>query len=881
MGKATGSVITVTFFCALGWACIGPAIGADEDAQAPYEEGAAAPVPSSSPAGGGSSDASDPAGAQGEGSTGEAQAQPASDRRGVNVGRYDTVSLNVQETSLTQVLQLLSTQGRRNIIPSPKVSGTVTANLYDVTFHEALDAILQQNGAGYIEKGNFIYVYTQEELQQIRQEQRTVQHRVFELDYITANDASTFVTPLLSQAGSIAVSGEVGGGFEPDSSDGGANSYANAETMVVRDYPENLEEIATVLEKLDTRPQQVLVEATILQADLTEDLAFGVDVSVLGDIGLDDVASGGQSSLFDAVGDMISGDIREPGATAGQTTVGNVGSGRGGVKVGVLSDNVQVFFRALDEITDTTVLAHPKILALNRQRAEVHVGERVAYLSTTATSTATTQTVDFLETGTNLALRPFVSSDGMIRLELKPSISSADARDITAGNTVVTLPDETSQELTTNVMVRDGQTVVLGGLFKEDTTVSRRQVPGLGDIPIVGNAFRGQDDTVRRSEVIFLITPHIVKDRALARAGAGAKDEIERIREGSREALLPWSNTKLASSYLRDALRQLKAGNREKALWEVDMALDLHPRMNEALRLKERLMGYQVYEPGGSLLDETVDAMIQDQTGRRPRPRRPVDPDPEPVRMRPAPLQPSDHLPSDENEADNSADGDETDGAEEAEGSASAEQSGSADAAATEDEPQAEGEPAEEQADPQPEQQRAEARSSARSGSASPQRDDSREAGASDAAVEKSSYSRQQELREKENGLAPESRRSINSAIDRYFGNVEPTAGTGRPSSSRSETADSADESPSSEEESAETDAEAESSEDAAEAEEDSEPEGNSESDERESEEGSTEEGSAEDTDSEDTDSEDAESEDAESEEAESDPLLEEFGGGK
>jgi type II secretory pathway component HofQ len=101
---------------------------------------------------------------------------------GVRVSEYGRVDIAVQDTDLVQVLEMLSIQGRKNIIASPNVSATVSANLYDVTFYEALDAILRVNGYGYIEEGNFIYVYTQGELEQIGR----TESRIFDLDYLSA-----------------------------------------------------------------------------------------------------------------------------------------------------------------------------------------------------------------------------------------------------------------------------------------------------------------------------------------------------------------------------------------------------------------------------------------------------------------------------------------------------------------------------------------------------------------------------------------------------------------------------------------------------------------------------------------------------------------------
>jgi len=547
--------------------------------------------------------------------------------KGVEVSDFDTVSLNVQDADLAQVLQLLSIQGQRNIVPSPAVDGKVTANLYDVTFEQALQAILQQNGAGYVEKGKFIYVYTQDELRKIQQAERQVTHKVYRLNYITAADASTFVTPLLSSAGSIAVSGEAPPGFQPSLSDNGANSFAHSDTLVVRDYEENIKAIRKVLDQIDTRPKQVLVEATILKADVTDATAFGVDFSILTNVALDAF-----TNPFSAVDELVDGSqTSSSGIGAIESTGGSI-IDQSSVRVGVVTNNVAAFVTALDSVTDTTIVANPKILALNRQKADVLVGEKIGYLSTTATATATTQTVEFLDVGTQLTVRPFVSDEGYIRLELKPQISSSRIRDVTpdSSGAAVTIPDEITQELTTNVMVRDGQTIVLGGLFKEETQISRSQIPYLGDIPVAGAAFKGRDDQTSRSEVIFLITPHIVRDKSLAAAGDAVAEGAEMIRLGAREGLLPWSRTKMTAAHLRDALKALENNDTDTALWEVDMALFLDPTKPEALRLREKLTGKRAYWPGSSLLDDAVNLMVERTTGEPVQRARPMVPDPRP-----------------------------------------------------------------------------------------------------------------------------------------------------------------------------------------------------------------------------------------------------------
>ena len=545
----------------------------------------------------------------------DADAQPAGDAvpqdvtealpegQSVNVGSFGAIDLHVKDLDLTKVLQLLSIQSQRNIIASRNVSGKVSADLYEVDFYQALDAILHSNGYGYQEKGQFIYVYTAQELEALEEAQRELSHQVVRLNYINAADASTFVSPLLSKNGSLSVSGDASSGMQPTVSDNGANSFAHADTLIIRDYQENVDEIMAVLSELDVRPKQVLVEATILQAKLTEQNAFGVDFAIFSDLDV-----GGLTNPLQAVESMITGepDVISPSSGALTSTPGNVAAGPGSVKIGYLGNDAAVFVRALDSVTDTTLLATPKVLVLNRQKAELLVGRQLGYLSSTATETSTTQTVEFLDVGTQLTLRPFVSSDNMVRLELRPEVSDGNTR--TESGFVI--PDKETQTLTTNVIVGSGQTVVLGGLFTEDTTVGRRQVPGLGEVPLVGNAFKGQDDTIDRNEIIFLVKPTIMKDQSLYALGESAEDEIRTAVLGARRGLLPWSRSKLTATQMRNAMKHLDRGNTDKALWSVNLALYLNPTMPEALELKEEITGEQFYYHDFSMLQDAIDSTI-------------------------------------------------------------------------------------------------------------------------------------------------------------------------------------------------------------------------------------------------------------------------------
>ena len=523
----------------------------------------------------------------------------------VEVGSFGQIDLHVKDLPLTKVLQLLSIQSRRNIVASREVSGKISADLYGVGFYEALNAILTTNGFGYEEKGNFIYVYTQQEIAARQEAQREIKTKVVRLNYITAADASAFVQPMLSSAGSISVSGEAADGMQPSLSDAGSNSYAHAERLVIHDYAENIEKIMSVVEQLDKRPKQVQIEATILQAELSEENAFGVDFALFTDLDVQDFTT--PLGSVDELIDNTPSAGTSGGGGAGTPTTGTEADPT--LKLGFLGSDAAVFIEALDTVTDTTVLARPQMLVLNRQRAELLVGGRVGFLSTTATDVSETQTVEFIETGTQLTVRPFVSDDGFVRLELRPTVTDATLREVSD----TTIPDQTTQELTTNVMVRSGQTVVLGGLFKENTDVNRRQIPGVAEVPLLGDAFKGQSDTVSRSEVIFMIKPTIRKDEKLYAQARKAKADIELTRVGARDGLLPWANDRLTQSHMKKAYQYLRQGNEKKALWHTNLALHINPTLIEALRLKERISGKGTMVRDRGILEHAVDSMINEQ----------------------------------------------------------------------------------------------------------------------------------------------------------------------------------------------------------------------------------------------------------------------------
>ncbi len=546
---------------------------------------------------------------------GKGAAKPA-DKQKVTVSDQMTVDMSVKDENVSAVLEMLAVQTRKNIIASKSVTGKVSADLFGVTFFEALDAILNVNGFAYQEQGNFIYVYTQAEMEQIKKMLKPRVAKVFRMNYLTAPDAAEFVKPMLSAGGEIKHNNKTEAFNISDSTPTGKDDFALAATLVVIDFEENIRAVEQLLVELDVKPAQVLVEATVLSASVQEDNAFGVDFSIIGDLSFKDFANATLGGPFGIVDSLRKQPSNVGTGNAVTSDVGGTGQ-TGGFKVGIVGDNVSVFIRALDAVTNTTVLANPKILALNRQVSRVLVGQRIGYLSTTATETSTTQTVQFLDTGVQLYVRPFINaSKNEVRMELRPQFSKATPKNVPGPNgSQIIIPDEDKQEITTNVIVPDGMTVVLGGLFREDVSSGRSQVPFVGDIPLIGSAFRGQTDATKRSEIIFLLTPRIVTDPAMAAVGEKAVEQVERVRAGSRQGQLIFGRDRMTASLNMEAEQAARAGDAAKAQWLIERSLALNPSQPEVYRLREKITGQAEVWPSRSIFQDIIDKDVAARIG--------------------------------------------------------------------------------------------------------------------------------------------------------------------------------------------------------------------------------------------------------------------------
>lgn len=509
-----------------------------------------------------------------------------------------------EDATIKESLRALAAKCQKNIVPSSKVDGPVgVTRLYNVTFEQALEAILG-NDFRYEQKGDVIKVYTAEEFKKIKEDPARMGYKVFTLYYISAAEAKKLVTPIVSTPnGKIETTSAAATDFPTGASisttSGGGDSAAMNDTIVVYDYPEKLEQIAAVLKEMDVRPRQVLIEATILAVTLTEDSQFGIDWQTLHG------AITGVSTITKTTSDFF--------GVSGTDQVKLTG----GLKIGFAHENIGAFIKAVETVSNVTILANPKILAVNKQLGQVYIGKKYGYESQTTANVSgfATSSVSFLDTGTKLSFRPYIGNDGYIRMDIHPKDSSGSLRT----SQTATIPDETSAELVTNILVKDGQTVVIGGLFRDKITSNRSQVPLLGNLPILGVAFRGTADQVERQEVMVLLTPHIIEEPGQTDGHARAED-VRRIREGAKLGMQGIARPRLAENCYAKAAKHYVDGDIESALSNLKLALMLRPTYLEALRLQERIIAEtdpEELKRIGSVIEHTIDSQQAPNWQRR------------------------------------------------------------------------------------------------------------------------------------------------------------------------------------------------------------------------------------------------------------------------
>jgi type IV pilus assembly protein PilQ len=430
----------------------------------------------------------------------------------------ERLTLNFQEIETRAVLQLLADASGQNIVVSDSVTGNVTLRLQNVPWDQALDIVLRTKGLDKRKQDNVIIVAPQEELASREkadlaakkdiQELAPLRSEYLQVNYAKAKDMESLIKSqggtLLSSRGNVAVDDRTN-------------------TLLLQDTADRLADIRRLVATLDIPVRQVLIEAriVIVNDDFKRDLGARVGYTTAQANGNGIWTTSGTAAATDtAIGSALANQaatgssfpVQVPtGATAPQRYNVNlpVPSPAGSFALGILGSNyiVDLELSAAQAETRAEVISSPRVITANQKEATIEQGTEIPYQQS-ASSGATT--ISFKKAVLSLKVTPQITPDNRIILDLdvrKDSIGT-----ITVASGGVNVPSIDTKEITTQVLVNDGQTVVLGGVLETNHRDDRTKVPLLGDIPILGVLFQEQSKTNNKDELLIFVTPKIVRE---------------------------------------------------------------------------------------------------------------------------------------------------------------------------------------------------------------------------------------------------------------------------------------------------------------------------------------------------------------------------------
>lgn len=420
------------------------------------------------------------------------------------------IDLDLKDADIHNVLRLLADVGRVNIITADNVQGSVTIRMRNVPWDQALDVVLQTKGLGMVRQGNMIRVAPLSDLEREREmelERRKqevqlapLETRLIPISYADANDIRDRAQPMLSGRGTIAVDDRTN-------------------MMIVRDVAGNLNQIESLVRSLDTQTPQVLVEARIVEA--TSRYLHDVGIQWGGDATFSPATGNPTGLAFPSAVGVAGGASDAQTPTAGlspfTSNVANpnfavnlpavVGTGSGGalgLTFGSIDNTINLAVRlsAAESSGMLRILSSPRVLTLDNKVARIAQGTLIPFSQVSAQGVQTT----FQEAKLQLLVQPHVTADGSVSLNVKINRDEPDFNQTSARGD----PTILKREAETTLLVMDGHTAVIGGIFTRNTGRNLDQVPFFGDIPLLGLLFQRRRASDSRSELVIFITPRIV-----------------------------------------------------------------------------------------------------------------------------------------------------------------------------------------------------------------------------------------------------------------------------------------------------------------------------------------------------------------------------------
>jgi len=440
----------------------------------------------------------------------------------------EPLSMEFQDVEIRSVLDILAQFTEMNVVASDSVAGNITLRLINVPWDQALDIILKSKNLGKRENGNVILVAPSTELaeqeareleaQQAVQSYAPLRTEYIRLSYAKAQDVLTLISQGSGASNNnSSLSNRVDDNNTLLSSRGTVTIDERTNTLIIKDVADSIENIHKLISKIDIPVRQVMIEARIVSATDTFSKEIGVSWGILSSGAATNrnlLVGGSNQTLadlkdFDIETTTINGqtvsypsyDITSPDNLNVDLGIDNAA---GSIAFGLLNISdymLDLELSALQADNRGEVISTPKVLTADKQTAKVSSGTQIPYQEASASGATTTS---FREAALSLEATPNITPDGKIGLQLL----------ITNGTPVFTngIVAINEDSISTNVTIEDGQTVVLGGIFRNRTNNNVDKVPFLGDLPYIGRAFRRDVRNNNKEELLIFITPKLIND---------------------------------------------------------------------------------------------------------------------------------------------------------------------------------------------------------------------------------------------------------------------------------------------------------------------------------------------------------------------------------
>ena len=420
------------------------------------------------------------------------------------------IDIDLKDADIHNVLRLLADTGHVNVVTADDVSGTITIRMRNVPWDQVLDVVLQAKGLGMVRQGNLVRVAPLSQLQKERELKLAAQKQEYELtpletrlipiSYAQAEDLQGRAKELLSPRGSLAVD-------------------ERTNVLIARDISSNLNYIEELVRSLDTQTAQVLIEARVVEATSSYNRDIGIQWG--GDVTFGPATANPTGVAFPSSLTAAGGNYDNNTPTAGVSpftrTVATpnfavnlpaaVGTGAGGaigMSFGSIDNalNLSVRLSAAESAGLVRIVSAPRVMVLDNKEARINQGTLIPYAQVSALGVQTT----FQEAKLQLLVKPHVTADGSVSMHVKVNRDEPNFNQ-TAPNGAPTI---LKREAETELLVMDGHTAVIGGIYTRNTGRNLSQVPFFGDIPVLGILFQHRSASDARNELIIFLTPRIV-----------------------------------------------------------------------------------------------------------------------------------------------------------------------------------------------------------------------------------------------------------------------------------------------------------------------------------------------------------------------------------